>query len=475
MSLCGSVNDGEAFKRRTVALIALNTLDRQHKKGGTNVDNYIHELKLLGVKRPMKTINEMCNAGIVIQNEKGRYIPNKNWVAVDELEPNSKSPNKLITTNSWIQDCDSIVLDPEVSDNQSEIQEETTYDETLKHILIASLNSEINFLRKQIDKKDETIDNLLVLLSEKPKQENQHKPEVHTPFERNYQRHQNKQQRNEGRWNEQPYTNSNRNRTQIPPVRPKSPGIPVKNKYGPLRFENNSNANDEHTSSCHYTENNVTQDKKETFNTATTKMEKNKTTQAFDVKNAKPPSRPDIRPGYAKYSEALNNTTSIFTDSMMGGVKAYGLKKRLRENDANAHVIFHRHPGATSEQILQYSSCDISSDRPSQAIICAGTNDLNIDGRTDEMIAESLISLGENAAIGGAKKIMINSIIERKSTDYSRRVCNINNILYDACHDKGFVFIDNSNITRDDIANDGVHLLERGTKLFFNNLMGVLS
>ena len=90
------------------------------------------------------------------------------------------------------------------------------------------------------------------------------------------------------------------------------------------------------------------------------------------------------------------------------------------------------------------------------------------------MIVEHLICLGNNAAIGGAKKIMINSIIERKSPEYSKRVRNINNLLYDACRDKGYIYVDNSNITSDEIANDGTHLDERGTKLLFGNIMRVL-
>ena len=108
MSLCGTVNggkqysnmnDGEAYTRRTAALIALNSLDRQHKKGGMNEEIYIHELKLHGISSPIKTINEMCNSGTVIRNEKGWYVPCKNWVAGNnigskQVETRCQMPNK---------------------------------------------------------------------------------------------------------------------------------------------------------------------------------------------------------------------------------------------------------------------------------------------------------------------------------------------------------------------------------------------
>ena len=56
-----------------------------------------------------------------------------------------------------------------------------------------------------------------------------------------------------------------------------------------------------------------------------------------------------------------------------------------------------------------------------------------------------------------------------------QRTIEINNYLRGTCYNLGFIFIDNDNITRDHLVNDGVHLTEDGSTLLAKNLLDSLN
>ena len=73
----------------------------------------------------------------------------------------------------------------------------------------------------------------------------------------------------------------------------------------------------------------------------------------------------------------------------------------------------------------------------------------------------------------GAKKIFISSIIISQSIEY-RKILEINEKLKDKCKVNGFVYIDNGNITSENLWKDGTYLNETGSILLANNFIDYL-
>ena len=61
----------------------------------------------------------------------------------------------------------------------------------------------------------------------------------------------------------------------------------------------------------------------------------------------------------------------------------------------------------------------------------------------------------------------MNSPVKRENS----KVDEINHCLLGLCCERGYYFLDNSNISRDKLNWDGLHLNKAGDAIFFNNLL----
>ena len=69
--------------------------------------------------------------------------------------------------------------------------------------------------------------------------------------------------------------------------------------------------------------------------------------------------------------------------------------------------------------------------------------------------------------------VLIGSVTIRKAHYLQSRGAELNSILKDLCHLHNFSFIDNGNITVDNLS-DGTHLDNNGTALLANNYLNSL-
>ena len=102
-----------------------------------------------------------------------------------------------------------------------------------------------------------------------------------------------------------------------------------------------------------------------------------------------------------------------------------------------------------------------------------GTNDiLNAEGDSD-LITGSVIDIAKACARFCVKNIFVSSVTvnTRRSSAF---ISKVNNILQDKCATHQFHFIDNSNIKKEHLWKDGLHLNRSGKDLLINNFLRVL-
>ena len=108
------------------------------------------------------------------------------------------------------------------------------------------------------------------------------------------------------------------------------------------------------------------------------------------------------------------------------------------------------------------------------AVLHMGTNDiLNAEGDKD-LIAESVIDIAKECVQLGVKDVFVSSVTvnTRRSSAF---ISAVNNILQDKCATHQFHFIDNSNIKKEHLWKDGLHLNRPGKDLLMNNFLRSLN
>ena len=143
--------------------------------------------------------------------------------------------------------------------------------------------------------------------------------------------------------------------------------------------------------------------------------------------------------------------------------------------DANVdNVLISKYPAAHANQIRHYMKYTLENDHPDNVIIVAGSNDVAYDtakGVADAgVIAERILQIAADAKAAGVQEVFISSIMKRRGKQYMNIINDINIILQLKCLDKGYHFVDNSNISLYDLS-DGLHLNPYGNIKFMGNLL----
>ena len=113
-------------------------------------------------------------------------------------------------------------------------------------------------------------------------------------------------------------------------------------------------------------------------------------------------------------------------------------------------------------------------DTPGIAVIHGGCNDLGYKNKealtTDDIINAILdifVILGNLCQCQGVKDFFISSLMYRKNNFQNNKVNMVNSF---ACDLLGFHFIDNTNIARNHLAGDGIHLNYAGSEVLLENI-----
>ena len=155
-----------------------------------------------------------------------------------------------------------------------------------------------------------------------------------------------------------------------------------------------------------------------------------------------------IVPGLKTYSRAHVRTTLIISDSTISRIPVRALKNNI---DLECEeVIMKKYPGQTTKEISHNSIIPLEEIRPEQVIIVAGTNDISngYRGKTlnEHKIVEDILSIAYKAKAVGTENIFISSILVRWGYHY-KNIPRVNNILEAMCHELGFIYLDQSDVT----------------------------
>ena len=179
-------------------------------------------------------------------------------------------------------------------------------------------------------------------------------------------------------------------------------------------------------------------------------------------------------PGTKLYSDVHRLNTLILSDSMIGNISTKLISEDIDGNYEK--VIVKKYPGQTAQEIFSYSDYQFSTCKPDQVIIIAGSNDVSNGHRTrslDEVeVATNIINIGRRAVKHGAKRIVISGLVIRKwNSNINQVIGSINRLVQDMCKEEGFYFIDQTDIERQHLWKDGLHLNQNGSYIFRMNIM----
>ena len=90
-------------------------------------------------------------------------------------------------------------------------------------------------------------------------------------------------------------------------------------------------------------------------------------------------------------------------------------------------------------------------------------------------IAEGIINIGRCCKKYNVNNVTISSLVCRSQKHFQHRVNAVNTMLMNRCKNYGLGYIDNSNIEVDFLAQDELHLNERGTTCLANNFINFIN
>ena len=142
--------------------------------------------------------------------------------------------------------------------------------------------------------------------------------------------------------------------------------------------------------------------------------------------------------------------------------------KKLAEHTYNQHVYVKTYGGAKVGD-MKYHAIPSMKYHPNHIIFHMGTNEIRTN-QTAEQIAKKIIKVCDSVQTT-ENAISVSGLIYRNNDHENSKVDEINHCLLGLCSERGYYFLDNSNISRDKLNWDGLHLNKAGDAIFFNNLL----
>ena len=106
------------------------------------------------------------------------------------------------------------------------------------------------------------------------------------------------------------------------------------------------------------------------------------------------------------------------------------------------------------------------------ALIDTGINDILKDESNlkFESLTRNILEISQNCKEHGIEEIIISPLVVTDRIDQNL-LARANASLYNMCRENGFCFVDNSNISVDNLFKDKLHLLDSGKTILANNFI----
>lgn len=171
-------------------------------------------------------------------------------------------------------------------------------------------------------------------------------------------------------------------------------------------------------------------------------------------------------------SQDKDNNIIIYGDSIPKGINRNMLNRKL----LNAKCFYKFFPGATSRDFYHYIKPALLNPEMEYnlAILHMGINDiLNLDSNA-ETVANSIMNIASQCKTHGVKDVIVSSITFTSllSIDFLQ---SVNEEIKRKCEENGYYFIDNNNITKKHLWQDGLHLTNNGKGILLDNFCKFLN
>ena len=143
-----------------------------------------------------------------------------------------------------------------------------------------------------------------------------------------------------------------------------------------------------------------------------------------------------------------------------------------REISRSSSVNIRSHPGATTEDLIDYVR-PITRKNPKMMVIHSGTNGITNKVNTLQKIRKVIHAIKEND-VNDEIEIVLSSVIHRDDQDVEDEISELNKKLENLCKGKGMRFIDNSNIKSPSLNRSKLHLKKSGTALLTKNFAKIV-
>lgn len=168
-----------------------------------------------------------------------------------------------------------------------------------------------------------------------------------------------------------------------------------------------------------------------------------------------------------KKKKKSSRKVTIVGDSIVKNIRGYELNKKVAEN---TKTYVRSESGATVEDMTDYIKPTVRYN-PDLIIIHCGTNDLRL--RSAEEIATDVIGLAVDVK-NEENEVALSSLIVRNDKYESKRM-EVNELIKRMCNDTNLAYVDNSNIKKVHLNNSGLHLNIEGEKILKKNLINFIN
>ena len=144
-----------------------------------------------------------------------------------------------------------------------------------------------------------------------------------------------------------------------------------------------------------------------------------------------------------------------------------------REISRSSSVKIRSHPGATTEDLIDYVR-PTARKNPKMMVIHSGTNDLTNKVNTLQNIRKVINAIKEND-VNDEIEIVLSSAIHPDDQDLEDKINKLNKKLENLCKGKDMIFIDNSNIKSSSLNRSKLNLNKSGTVLQTKNFAKIVN
>ena len=147
----------------------------------------------------------------------------------------------------------------------------------------------------------------------------------------------------------------------------------------------------------------------------------------------------------------------MFSDSIPKGIRIREFNRYI----TNATTRLKSFPGATSKELTHYVVLTLQEESFNSALIHISINDILKD-QSDlkfQSLTRNILEISQRCKEHGIEEIIISSLVVTERID-PNLLARANASLCNMCRENGFCFVDNSNISVDNLFKDKLHLLD---------------